>query len=133
MTFLTELFFHSTRRTGRLPFAFGIIVLVSAWWVVERAVDAGLSVWFAVLLKLLIGYSSLCVLSLRLHDCGRSGWWAWPITGALVAATLTHHPHSSILMAAGVLALLVLGIAPGHRGLNRHGPPSGQRISQARG
>ncbi|WP_292051089.1 MULTISPECIES: DUF805 domain-containing protein [unclassified Brevundimonas] len=133
MTFLTELFFHSTRRTGRLPFAFGITVLVGAWWGVERAVELGLSGWFAAPVKALIAYSSLCVLSLRLHDCGRSGWWAWLITGTLVTATLIQPPYSSFMLAAGFLVLLLLGLFPGQRGLNRHGPPSSQRLSQARG
>jgi uncharacterized membrane protein YhaH (DUF805 family) len=67
--------------------------------------------------------SGACVLSKRLHDRGRSGWWAALI---LVAALMIWpEPHG----AAGVVAVPVLiwavvelGVLPGEQGSNRFGP-----------
>lgn len=122
MASILELFFHSTHRVGRAPFVVGIAVLWGIWgaagWLIERGVPA-----LALLpVQLLVGYCGLCVLSLRLHDCGRSGWWGWPILAALCFGTSTDGWLAAVLGFSGVLAVVWLGLQPGEQGLNRHGP-----------
>lgn len=126
---LNELFFHSTRRVGRLQFAFGAAVLLAAWW----AVETGLAGWAAVPPRALVGYCALCLLSLRLHDIGRSGWWSWLIVATAILARALEGPAALVMAIAGGLALLALLLRPGQNGLNRHGPPAGVRLDQASG
>ena len=63
------------------------------------------------------------VLSKRLHDRGRSGWWSAPI----LLAVLVVWPYPAGLVSALfslVLfwALIDLGLMPGEQGANRYGP-----------
>lgn len=66
----------------------------------------------------------------RLHDLGRTGWWALAILLAPLAATLVLAPVAGLEIAAGVgmlieLALIVaLGAIVGDAGENRFGPPA---------
>ena len=68
-------------------------------------------------------YCGACVLSKRLHDRGRSGWWAALVLVAVVA--VWPRPESFfdffftlVLIWAGV----ELGAMPGEAGANRYGP-----------
>lgn len=129
----TELFFYSTQRTGRLQFIFGISVLIGLWCVIVWGSGSGLSHGLTVPAQLIVAYSALCVLSLRLHDCGRSGWWAWLILGTALYADLM---SGWIALGAGGFAAVCLGLLvvwPGQKTLNRHGPVPGHRMNQLRG
>ena len=74
--------------------------------------------------------AAACVLSKRLHDRGRSGWWAAAVLFAF--ATLWPSPRG----AGAVLALPVMlwavverGMMSGEQGANRFGPnPLGERV-----
>lgn len=120
---LTELFFHSTYRIGRARFVFGASILLALsaaiWW----GDTQGLPVWFGVLAKLIIGYSAMCVMSLRLHDVGRSGWWGWIIIASAALADHLEGWHVLVPLGGIAIGLFVMALVPGQPRLNRHGPP----------
>jgi uncharacterized membrane protein YhaH (DUF805 family) len=78
----------------------------------------------------------------RLHDVGRSGWWAVVAFGVEIAAMIlvgvasvvSKSPMVLVRDELGVVALLlfgalgVLGLWPGSRSENRFGPPPGLGI-----
>jgi uncharacterized membrane protein YhaH (DUF805 family) len=68
-------------------------------------------------------FSGACLLSKRLHDVGRAGWWAFIPVFALIGAW--PRPQTPWEMAcAAVLAAFALWLmlAPGQRERNRFGP-----------
>ena len=68
-------------------------------------------------------YGGVCVLSKRLHDRGRSGWWAAMILVATVA--VWPHPDSFLDFVFTLIliwAAVELGAMPGELGANRYGP-----------
>jgi uncharacterized membrane protein YhaH (DUF805 family) len=75
----------------------------------------------------LLLFPTACILSKRLHDRGRRGWWAFLVVWALVEAW--PRPVSAFGYAAlFVLAVtfLDLGLLPGQAGQNRFGPNPAQ-------
>jgi uncharacterized membrane protein YhaH (DUF805 family) len=118
-----ELFFSSTGRLGRTPFVIaGAAVLAIAYlylWIVPGVVQ-----WFTgwvVYPALLI--AGCCLLAKRLHDRGRSGWWAGIVIVAFVAVwPLPEHFFDFIFAAIVVWAVVELGVMPGEAGANRFGP-----------
>lgn len=124
---LLQLFLSSTGRVGRLPFAFAVavlLVLLGLWHVFVPA-----PAWLDALVGFLLFFSGACVLSKRLHDRGRSGWWAAGVLAAFMMAW--PYPVGVLDFLAGVVilwALIELGLMPGEAGANRHGPnPEGAR------
>lgn len=120
---IQDLFLNSTGRTGRRAFVLSGGLLLGLW----LAFDLARPVWTpAVVVWLVAGaclYAGCCVLSQRLHDRGRSGWWSGPIL-LLIAAVL---PFPSAPL--DWIALILLGgvavdlaLAPGQPRFNRHGP-----------
>jgi uncharacterized membrane protein YhaH (DUF805 family) len=68
-------------------------------------------------------FFATCLLSKRLHDRGRSGWWAALILLSLVAVWPTPTHVLDFLFAGIVLwAIIELGAMPGEQGANRYGP-----------
>jgi len=70
----------------------------------------------------------LCVQIRRIHDFGRTGWWAVAATAApLIALPLiaVQSEYVTGLVGAAVALLFIVGIgvAPGDAGDNRFGPP----------
>ena len=68
-------------------------------------------------------YGGVCVLSKRLHDRGRSGWWAALILVATVA--VWPQPDSFLDFVFTLIliwAAVELGAMPGELGANRYGP-----------
>ena len=68
-------------------------------------------------------FSGCCLVSRRLHDLGRAGWW----TGVALAVFLLAWPQARGPVggvSAGVLGLVALWLcgAPGQPGANRFGP-----------
>ena len=67
-------------------------------------------------------FCGACVLSKRLHDRGRSGWWSAVIL--LAVAMVWPRPEgflSFVAVLVLVWALIDLCIMPGERGNNRYG------------
>lgn len=132
-----DLFWHSSHRVGRIGFVAASAVLIALFAGIEALGRFGLAGWATTLLTICVGYSALCVLSLRLHDRGRSGWmgWlvlvvfalAWPLTQGASPDIL--NVSSSVLL-AGIF--IDLALMPGQKTLNRHGPcPSARPLCQA--
>ena len=68
-------------------------------------------------------YCGACVLSKRLHDRGRSGWWAALILFAIVAVWPQPSGFFDFLFVAVLIwAGVELGAMPGEAGTNRYGP-----------
>ena len=67
-------------------------------------------------------FPTACILSKRLHDRGRAGWWAFVVVGALIAVWPS--PQTPVgYVGAAILALgfVELGLRPGEPGPNRFG------------
>src|SRR5690606_7958446 len=85
------LFLRLDGRIGRRAFWLGFVVVVAALFVADLLVRAlGVADAVAITLLVELGYPLVAILVKRLHDRGRSGWWAAllaaPLGAALVAA-----------------------------------------------
>ena len=122
----TDLLWSATGRLGRTPFLIGAAVLIAFAAIYEAWVGPTLhwlTGWF-IYPGLL--YAGACVLSKRLHDRGRSGWWAalvlvatvavWPEPGRVFGPLA--FPFGLVV----VWAIIELGVMPGEAGANRYGP-----------
>ncbi|HWA64232.1 MAG TPA: DUF805 domain-containing protein [Caulobacteraceae bacterium] len=84
----------------------GPTVRLATFWFVYPAL-----LWFAA-----------CVHWKRLHDRGRSGWWALLILAAFVAVWPITRPVAALLAAPVLVWTVVeLGVMPGEQGANRFG------------
>jgi uncharacterized membrane protein YhaH (DUF805 family) len=132
------LFLRLDGRIGRKAFWLGfpvILVLILAADQLARLMGV------SMLLTLALLYPLIAVLVKRLHDLGRSGWWAGlvaaPIGVGLVAALgarVVGLGEEAIVRAAtggigvsyavlGAVAVVELGLRRGHQGYSEHGPP----------
>jgi uncharacterized membrane protein YhaH (DUF805 family) len=119
---LGELFLSSAGRLARLPFLVAAMALIAITALYQRLVGDrlhGLTGWL-VYPPLL--FCAACVLCKRLHDRGRSGWWAGLVLLAFVV--VWPRPHGVLalpflLVLAG--AIVELGVMPGEPGANRYG------------
>ena len=118
----SDLFLTSSGRIGRIAFILGGGVLLAMW--------AGFDLLAPLKARDLIGwlvvaallYSGACVLSQRLHDRGRSGWWSGLIL--LAVAMAWPRPQAPLdWIAAAVLILVAVDLAllPGQKAFNRYG------------
>jgi uncharacterized membrane protein YhaH (DUF805 family) len=120
MTALADLFLNSTGRIGRIRFLAGATCLIGVW----VAVDIFLRTpgWLHALVAAALLYGGFCILSQRLHDRGRSGWWSGPI---LLAFALAWPQPLTFLgwvaTAALVLIAFDLAVLPGQKAFNRYG------------
>ena len=117
-----ELFLSAQGRANRLPSLLAAAVLLVLAALYEATVTPTLHWITGWLVYPALFYPGACVLSKRLHDRGRSGWWAALILVAVVAVW----PHPAgfldflfflILVWAGV----ELAVMPGEQGANRYG------------
>jgi uncharacterized membrane protein YhaH (DUF805 family) len=120
---LGDLILSAQGRASRMPSviaAVGLLVLAALF---EALVEDPL----ARTLTGLIAYPALfycgaCVLAKRLHDRGRSGWWAALILVSIVA--IWPHPVGFldfVFLVVLVWAFVELAVMPGERGANRYG------------
>ncbi len=116
-----DLFVSASGRTARGPFLMASAALLIFAIFYES---------FDIILHLLTGwvvyppllFFATCVLSKRLHDRGRSGWWAALILLCLVAVWPTPKHVLDFLFAGVVVwAIIELGVMPGEQGANRYG------------
>lgn len=118
--FLADLFLNSTGRLGRVTFVLGAGALLLAGLAVERL--AALPGWISGLLMAALLYGGACLLSQRLHDRGRSGWWSGPILLAVALAwPQPHGPAGWIAAAVLAAAIIDLALLPGQARFNRYG------------
>jgi uncharacterized membrane protein YhaH (DUF805 family) len=119
-----KLFFASAGRLGRLPFIGGIAVVVALFALYERAVRGPAHFATAWLVHLVLVFTASCLLSKRLHDRGRSGWW----TAVLLLAFAIVWPAPEglidwLFVVPLVWAAVDLAAMPGQPRPNRFGPP----------
>jgi len=127
MTALVDLFLNSTGRIGRIRFVAGAACLIGAWVAADMLLRT--PGWLHALIAAVLLYCGFCILSQRLHDRGRSGWWSGPI---LLAFALAWPQPLTILdwVATAALALVAfdLAILPGQTAFNRYGAAPGDRL-----
>jgi uncharacterized membrane protein YhaH (DUF805 family) len=119
----TELFFSSTGRIGRVTFVGCAALLLLLALAYRIGVSDGVRAWTSFLVGCGLLFSAACVLSKRLHDRGRAGWWAFLVVFAVIGGL--PHPHSLRQIAFVAIMIWVvfdLGFGPGQRGANRFGP-----------
>ena len=119
----SELLLSSTGRLARTPFliaAIAMLVLISLYEAVVHTTLHWLTGWFVY--PALI-YTGACLLSKRLHDRGRSGWWAAPIIVAVIAVWPVPVGFFDFLFCVLLFwAAVELGLMGGEQGANRFGP-----------
>jgi uncharacterized membrane protein YhaH (DUF805 family) len=120
----SELFFSANGRATRLPslIGAGVLLTLAAFYeaLVEDLIPRLLTGW---LVYPALIYCGACVLSKRLHDRGRTGWWAAVVLFSIVA--VWPHPASFLdfpFMLILVWAVVDLGVMAGEQGANRYGP-----------
>ncbi len=117
-----NLFFSANGRIRQFHFIIGGAVLLLLLCLYDSAVKGSLQfVTGWIVYPVLLGMGA-CVLSKRLHDRGRSGWWSAVI---LLAVVMVWPSPTGFFDFVAVLvliwALVDLGVMPGERGDNRFG------------
>ena len=120
---MVELLLSSTGRIGRVPFTIAAAVLLALGEGFAR-LQPGL--WHGVLgwpVYCALLFSGACLMSKRLHDRGRRGWWAFLPVFALIGAwpwpeTAGQRAWALVL----ILFAVDLCLLPGKAGYNRFGP-----------
>ncbi|MFL5295463.1 MAG: DUF805 domain-containing protein [Phenylobacterium sp.] len=122
----SQLFFSADGRAARAPSwiaALLLLVMAAAYEALAGPTIHWITGWFAYPP---LFYCGACVLSKRLHDRGRSGWWAALVLAAVVAVwpePNRSYGFSSFFFAlALVWAAVELGVMPSEHGANRYGP-----------
>ena len=117
------LFLSAAGRAARGPSLTAAAILIAIAALYEAIVGSTLhwlTGWF--IYPALI-YCGACVLSKRLHDRGRSGWWAALILFAIVAVWPQPTGFFDFLFVAVLIwAGVELGTMLGEAGTNRYGP-----------
>jgi uncharacterized membrane protein YhaH (DUF805 family) len=119
---LAELLLSSTGRLARGPFliAAAILIAVTALYEATPTTLRMLTGWFVYPGLLFVG---ACVLSKRLHDRGRSGWWSAAILLAVIITWPMPHGFFDFLFSVLLVwAAVELGAMAGEQGANRFGP-----------
>lgn len=121
-----EVFFSAEGRAARAPSwiaALIVLVLGAAYDNFAPPALHWITGWFVYPP---LFYCGACILSKRLHDRGRSGWWAALVLTAVLA--VWPEPGRAFGPAAFLFGLVVLwaivelGVMPGETGANRYGP-----------
>jgi uncharacterized membrane protein YhaH (DUF805 family) len=110
------------------------------WWLAGRSSRREYGVYIVLILALSAVLSSakgvgvgltmalIFVQIRRVHDLGRTGWWAVaatlaPLAALLLAATVGWDNAMLIGMAIEIVLLVAIGVIPGEAEENRFGPP----------
>ncbi|WP_454717005.1 DUF805 domain-containing protein [Caulobacter segnis] len=118
-----ELFLSSNGRLSRTPFLIAAGVLVGVAVLYEAIAGYTLHWLTGWLVYPALLFSGACVLSKRLHDRGRSGWWALLILVAVVAVwPQPEHFLDFLFSLVLIWAIVELGVMGGEQGANRYGP-----------
>jgi uncharacterized membrane protein YhaH (DUF805 family) len=119
----TDLFWSASGRLARTPFLIGCAILIAGAAIYEAWVGPIMHWLTGWLVYPVLLYAGACVLSKRLHDRGRSGWWAALILFALVAVWPTPHGFGALIFTLVLgWAVIELGVMQSETGANRFGP-----------
>ncbi|EJL30363.1 putative membrane protein [Caulobacter sp. AP07] len=119
----TDLFLSASGRIARGPFLIASAALLGFAVLYEAIAGMTIHLLTGWLIYPPLLFFATCVLSKRLHDRGRSGWWAALILISLVAVWPTPKHFLDFLFAAVVVwAIIELGAMPSEQGANRYGP-----------
>ena len=116
------LFLSAQGRAPRVPSVIAAVVLVVTAALYQDLVGSTLHWISGWVVYPSLFYAGTCVLSKRLHDRGRSGWWAAIILASIVA--IWPHPAGFLDFAfflVVVWGFVELAIMPGEQGANRYG------------
>jgi uncharacterized membrane protein YhaH (DUF805 family) len=117
-----DLFLSGSGRTARGPFLIASAFLLG-FAILYEATGMTIHLLTGWLVYPPLLFFATCVLSKRLHDRGRSGWWAALILLSLIAVWPTPKHFLDFLFAGIVVWTIVeLGVMPGEQGTNRYGP-----------
>ncbi|UAL08981.1 DUF805 domain-containing protein [Caulobacter segnis] len=117
-----ELFLSSNGRLARTPFLIAAGVLIGVAVLYEAIAGYTLHWLTGWLVYPALLFSGACVLSKRLHDRGRSGWWALLILVAVVAVwPQPEHFLDFLFSLVLIWAIVELGVMGGEQGANRYG------------
>jgi len=118
-----ELFLSPSGRTPRAPFwiaTIALFILSAIYEAVTGPTLRLLTFWFVYPALLASG---ACVISKRLHDRGRSGWWAALVLLALAMIWPTPRGARAVVaLPVIVWAVVELVVLSGEQGANRFGP-----------
>ncbi|WP_312781840.1 DUF805 domain-containing protein [Brevundimonas sp.] len=125
MTSPADLFLTSSGRIGRIAFIAGAGVLLALWAGFDLRAPLAVRDMTGWLVAALLLYCAACLLSQRLHDRGRSGWWSGPILLAFAMAwPRPAAPLDWIALALLALVAVDLALLPGQKAFNRYGAPA---------
>jgi uncharacterized membrane protein YhaH (DUF805 family) len=125
-----ELFLSSNGRLARTPFVIAAAVVVGIAIVYEAIANRTLHLLTGWIVYPPLMFSGVCLLSKRLHDRGRSGWWAALILIAIVAVWPQPEHFLDFVFSLVILwAIVELGVMGGEQGANRYGPPPLKTVS----
>jgi len=117
-----ELFLSANGRLSRTPFLITAAVLIGFAAFYEALANYTLHWLTGWLVYPILLFSGACVLSKRLHDRGRSGWWSLLILIAVIAVwPQPEHFLDFLFSLVLVWAIVELGVMGGEQGANRYG------------
>jgi uncharacterized membrane protein YhaH (DUF805 family) len=120
----SDLFLTSSGRVGRLGFIVGAAVVLALWAAFDLLAPLKMRDMVGWLVAAALLYSAACLLSQRLHDRGRSGWWSGLILLAFAMSwPRPQAPFDWIALGLLVLVAVDLGLLPGQKAFNRYGAP----------
>jgi uncharacterized membrane protein YhaH (DUF805 family) len=112
----------STGRMSRAAFLACAAVLLLLALGFDYAFTHGVDARWGWLAYPLLLFPTACILSKRLHDRGRAGWWGFLVVWALVEAwPAPSSPLGYAALAVLAVTFLDLGFMPGASGPNRFG------------
>jgi uncharacterized membrane protein YhaH (DUF805 family) len=117
------LFVTADGRLGRTPFWIAAAILVTFVVFYEAVASSALHWTTGWIVYPAVLFLATCVLSKRLHDRGRSGWYAAPILIALVGVwTGFNSAIDAIFLIILIWAVVELAALSSEQGANRFGP-----------
>lgn len=121
----SDLFLTSSGRIGRIAFLVGAGLVLGVWAAFDLLAPLAVRDIAGWLVAAALLYSAACLLSQRLHDRGRSGWWSGPILLAFAMAwPQPQAPFDWIALGLLVLVAADLILLPGQKAFNRYGAPT---------
>jgi uncharacterized membrane protein YhaH (DUF805 family) len=120
----SDLFLTSSGRAGRIAFTLASSLLFALWAAFDLLAPLKARDLAGWLVAAALLYCGACVLSQRLHDRGRSGWWSGPIL--LMVAMAWPNLQAPLDWVAAVVLVFVavdLALLPGQKAFNRYGAP----------